>query len=47
MTKAIKTVESEAGVDIDLETKMVKVDAQASPESIKQAIVASGHTIDS
>jgi len=46
VTKAIKTVESEAQVDINLETKMVKVDGKASPESIKEAITATGHTIE-
>ena len=46
VSKAIKTVESDAEVDINLETKMVKVDAKASPESIKQAITATGHTIE-
>jgi copper chaperone len=46
VTKAIKTVESEAEVEIDLETKMVKVEAKSAPESIKQAITATGHTIE-
>ncbi|MBW4497374.1 MAG: heavy-metal-associated domain-containing protein [Oscillatoria princeps RMCB-10] len=45
VTKAIKTVDSDAGVNVDLETKTVSVESPASEESIKQAIVATGHTI--
>jgi copper chaperone len=45
VTKAIKTVDSDAGVNVDLETKTVSVESQVSEESIKQAIVATGHTI--
>lgn len=45
ITKAIKTVESEANVNVDIAAKTVTVDAQASEESIKQAITATGHTI--
>lgn len=45
ITEAIKTEEPEAQVDIDLETKKVTVDTQASEESIKQIIVATGHEI--
>lgn len=45
ITKAIKTVESEANVNVDVAAKTVTVEAQASEESIKQAISATGHTI--
>ena len=46
VTKAIKTIDSDAGVNVDLETKAVSVESQASEESIKQAIVATGHTVE-
>lgn len=45
ITKAIKTVESEANVNVDIAAKTVTVEAKASEESIKQAISATGHTI--
>ena len=45
ITKAIKTVESDASVNVDVAAKTVTVEAQASEESIKQAIVATGHTV--
>ncbi|MEG4274573.1 MULTISPECIES: heavy-metal-associated domain-containing protein [unclassified Microcoleus] len=46
ITKAIKTVDSEATVNVDVAAKTVTVEAQASDESIKQAVVATGHTIE-
>ncbi len=45
ITEAIKTVEPEAKIDVDLAAKTVTVEAKASEESIKQAVVASGHTV--
>ncbi|MBE9096685.1 heavy-metal-associated domain-containing protein [Tychonema sp. LEGE 07203] len=45
ITKAIQTVESDASVKVDVAAKTVTVEAKASEESIKQAVVASGHTI--
>ncbi|WP_449419797.1 heavy-metal-associated domain-containing protein [Phormidium nigroviride] len=45
ITKAIKTVESEANVNVDVAAKTVTVEAQSSEESIKQAITATGHTV--
>ncbi|MBE9123318.1 MULTISPECIES: heavy-metal-associated domain-containing protein [Microcoleaceae] len=45
ITEAIKTVESDAKVDVDIAAKTVTVDAKASEESIKQAVVACGHTV--
>ena len=45
ITKAIQTVESDASVNVDITAKTVTVEAKASDESIKQAVVATGHTI--
>ncbi len=45
ITKAIRTVEPEANINVDLAAKTVTVEAKASEESIKQAIVSTGHTI--
>ena len=42
---AIKTVDSEAQVDIDLESKTVTLDSAASEESFKQAITAVGFEV--
>ncbi|MDY7009118.1 MAG: heavy-metal-associated domain-containing protein [Cyanobacteriota bacterium] len=46
ITKAIKTHESEADVQVDVEQKIVTVETKASEESIKQAIVSAGHTVE-
>jgi copper chaperone len=46
ITKAIKTVESDAAVNVDVAAKTVTVEAKASEESIKQAVVATGHTVE-
>ena len=43
--EAITTHEPEAKVEIDLDSKLVKVDTEASEESIKQVITAVGHTV--
>jgi copper chaperone len=45
ITKAIKTVEPDATVNVDVAAKTVTVEAKASEKSIKQAVVATGHTI--
>jgi len=45
ITEAIRTVEPEAKIDVDIAAKTVTVEAKASEESIKQAVVASGHTV--
>jgi copper chaperone len=45
ITKVIKTEESGATVDVNLEEKLVTVDAEMSTESIKQLITASGHEV--
>lgn len=44
--EAIQTVDSDAKVDIDLASKQVRVESQASEASFKQAIAATGHTIE-
>ena len=46
LTKAIKTHEPNATVNIDLDSKQVNIDTQASVESIKQIIVATGHEVE-
>ena len=46
VTKAIKTHEPDAKVNIDLDSKKVTVDTEASEESIKQVIVALGHEVE-
>ena len=43
---AIVTHEPNAKVDIDLDTKQVKVDTETSKESIAQIITAVGHTVE-
>jgi copper chaperone len=45
VSKAISTHEPDAKIDIDLNTKEVKVDTEASEESIRQIIVATGHEV--
>ncbi len=46
ITKEILTHEPEAKVDVDIEKKVVKVDTKASESSVKQMIVAVGHTVE-
>lgn len=46
ITEAITTHEPEAKVDINLDTKEVTVETAASEASIRQAIVAVGHTVE-
>lgn len=46
ITQAIKTHESDAEVNVDVDKKVVSVKTDASEESIKQMIVAAGHTIE-
>jgi copper chaperone len=51
LTDAIATVDPTAKVDVDIESKTVTIDSPnsgepvASEESIKQAIIATGHSI--
>ena len=46
ITDTIHTMEPDAKVDVDVKAKTVTVETQASEETIKQAIVAAGHTIE-
>ncbi|KAB8320567.1 heavy-metal-associated domain-containing protein [Tolypothrix campylonemoides VB511288] len=46
ITESIRTVEPDAKVDVDVKAKTVTVEAQSSEESIKQAIVAAGYTVE-
>ncbi len=46
VTKAIQTVDSDASVTVDLPSKTVTLESQASESSFKQAIVATGHTVE-
>lgn len=46
VTKAIKTVDSDASVKVELSSKTVTLESKAAEESFKQAIVASGHTLE-
>ena len=43
--EAIMTQEPQAKVDIDLDTKQVTVETEASEASIRQMIVAAGHEV--
>ena len=47
VTEAIKTHEPQAKVDINLDTKQVTVETEASEASIKQIITAAGHEVSS
>lgn len=44
ITKAIQSQQSDAEVAVDVETKTVKVDTDASMEKIKSIITGAGHT---
>ena len=44
--EAIINQEPQAKVEINLDTKQVKVDTNASEASIKQIITAAGHTVE-
>ncbi|OWY68561.1 heavy metal transporter [cyanobacterium TDX16] len=46
ITKAVKSVDADAQVDVDVSAKTVKVEGVQSEESIKQAIAATGHTVE-
>ncbi|QIZ71169.1 heavy-metal-associated domain-containing protein [Oxynema aestuarii] len=46
VTKAVKTVDGQARVNIDLDSKLVAIESAASPESFEQAITAVGHDVD-
>ena len=46
ITETIHTMEPDAKVDVDVQAKTVTVEAQASEETIKQAIVAAGYEVE-
>ncbi len=46
ITDSIHTMEPDAQVDVDVNSKTVTVDSAASEESIKQVIVAAGYKIE-
>jgi copper chaperone len=46
ISESIRIVEEKAKVDIDVAAKTVTVESSASEESIKQAIVAAGYSIE-
>lgn len=45
LKETILTSEPDAKVDVDLEAKVVTVEAKASEETFKQLITAAGHQI--
>lgn len=45
LKETILTAEPNADINIDLDSKKVKIDSQASAETFKQLIVASGHKL--
>ena len=47
ITQAIQSQQPEAMVEVDVSNKIVTVETEASVESIKQMIVAAGHTPES
>lgn len=47
VTKAIKSLDADADVQINLETKTVSVEGQPSESAIKDAIAAVGHQTES
>ena len=46
VTNTIKNLDNAATVTIDLPSKLVKVETQASETAIKEAIVAAGHEVE-
>jgi len=46
ITESITTMEPDAKVDVDVQAKTVTVEAAASEETIKQAVVAAGYTVE-
>ena len=45
VTKAIQSLDADAKVDINVETKDVSAETTASEEAIREAIAAKGHTV--
>lgn len=46
ITETIHTMEPDAKVNVDVQAKTVTVEAAASEETIKQAIVAAGYEVE-
>lgn len=46
ITEAITTVDDQAHVDVSIDAKTVTIESEAAEESFKEAIVATGHTVD-
>ena len=46
LKETILTSEPNAKVEIDLDSKMVTINSEASEETFKELIVATGHKID-
>lgn len=45
ITRAVKEIDAGARVDIDLDTKLVRVEpAQADPQALREAIAEAGYT---
>jgi copper chaperone len=45
VTKSVQSVDSNARIDVDLPTKKVRVDTQASLEAVKDAISEAGYEV--
>jgi copper chaperone len=45
VTKSVQTVDSDAKVDVDLTSKKVRIDSQASLDSVKSAISNAGYPV--
>jgi copper chaperone len=45
VTKSVQTVDSDAKVDVDLASKKVRIDSQASLDSVKSAISDAGYPV--
>lgn len=45
LMETLRTSEPNAKIDLDLETKMITVESQASEETFKQLIQAVGHEV--
>ncbi|MEC4982884.1 MAG: heavy-metal-associated domain-containing protein [Oscillatoria sp. PMC 1068.18] len=43
ITKAVTDVDTKAKVDANLETKIVSIETEASPTTIKEAMMAAGY----
>ena len=46
ISKAITTVDSNAKIEVDVEAKTVSLESEVAEESLKQALVATGHTVE-